>query len=787
MNIKFYVLNSDVLKFSGLLLFLLMVSKSIAELHPIQFIDVTEESKIHFNHYNGAQGQYHLPETIGSGGAFFDYDNDGDLDLYLVNGNDWPNSPVKKAHTSVLFENNNDGTFTDITVSAGMSNQGKYGQGVTCGDYDNDGYVDVYVTNFGANTLYRNNGNGTFSNIAKEANVDDMLWSTSATFLDYDRDGYLDLYVVNYIYYSLDALYEPCGANKIRTYCHPSLFEGAPDRLYRNNGDGKFTDVTKDVGINDIGGLFHGKGLGVVAADFNNDGASDIYVANDDTPNYFFYNNDDGTFSEIALISGCAYSFDGVAQASMGVDAADYNSDGLLDIFVTNLSYETNALYRNNGDGTFTDVIYEANLGTESYLYVGFGTGFFDYNNDGYLDIFIANGHVIDTVEETSDIVTYAQPNQLFQNNQDGTFSETSSISGGYFRQKSISRGAIFGDYDADGDLDIVVTQSHGKAKLLKNEGGNRQNWVQVQTIGTISNRDGIGTKVLVTTNQKSQVQEVRAGSSYLCSNDPCLSFGLGDSTMINLLEVRWPSGIVQFSENIPANQKIVLKEENVRELFRTVQTNDIRGLRLALNEVTNPNNTDQEGNTVLMIAAELGQVKLVKLLMKYGANINQQTHIGTTALLLASHEGHLDIVRTLIKDDAEINIRNVRGSTALMAATIKGHIHIVRLLLENGIDPNIKNMEGNTALIFAAHTIGHAGITELLIENGANVNVQNNQDETPLMYAAWNGKKDIVMLLLANDANVDKKNQNGDTALGLAKTKGHTHIIQILKNANSK
>ncbi|HIO77636.1 TPA: hypothetical protein EYG59_03520 [Candidatus Poribacteria bacterium] len=770
-----------------MLVFLLISPKGRADLAPIQFVDVTEKARIHFRHYNGAKGQYHLPETIGSGGAFFDYDNDGDPDLYLVNGNDWSDLPLTGVPTSVLFRNNGDGTFTDVTALSGIDNQGNYGHGVTCSDYDNDGDVDVYVTNFGANVLYRNNGNGTFKDITEEANVGDTLWSTSATFLDYDNDGYLDLYVVNYVHYSLDVPYLPCGANKIRTYCHPSLFEGAPDRLYRNNGNGIFTDVTEAAGIRDIGGPFHGKGLGVVAADFNDDRTPDIYVANDDTPNYFFYNNGDGTFSEIALLSGCAYSFNGIAQASMGVDAADYNGDGLLDIFVTNLSYETNALYRNNGDGTFTDIIYEANLGKESYLYVGFGTGFFDYDNDGYLDIFIANGHVIDTIEQTSDVVTYAQPNQLFHNNQDGTFSQTSFIAGTYFQRKNISRGAIFGDYDNDGDLDIVVTQSNGKTELLQNEGGNRQNWVRLQTVGTISNRDGIGTRVIMTADQKSQVQEVHAGSSYLCSNDSNLSFGLGDSTMIDLLEIRWPSGIVQFLENIPANQKIVIKEENGQKLLRIVRTNDIEAFRLALNQVTSLNTTDQEGKTALMIAAEAGYVQLVKLLMEHGANVNQQSHIGTTALLLASHEGHSNVVKTLIAHDAKVNAKNVRGNTALMAAIMKGHMHIVRLLLESGIDPNIKNMEGNTALIFAVHTMGHAGITKLLIESGADVSAENNENETSLMYASWNGKKDTVKLLLANGANVDKKNKNGDTALVLAETKGHTHIIRLLKNAGSK
>ena len=291
LTIQLHILNRVTLRFSGLIVSLLILPIVCADLSPIQFIDVTEQAKIRFRHYNGAKGQYHLPETIGSGSAFFDYDNDGDPDLYLVNGSDWPDSRSTRVPTSALFRNNGDGTFTDVTTLAGIDNQGSYGQGATCSDYDNDGNTDIYVTNFGANVLYHNNGDGTFKDITEEANVGDTLWSTSATFLDYNSDGYLDLYVANYVHYSLDVSYRSCGANKIRTYCHPSLFEGAPDRFYHNNGNGTFTDVTKSVGINDTGGLFHGKGLGVVAADFNNDRAIDIYVANDDTPNYFFYNN----------------------------------------------------------------------------------------------------------------------------------------------------------------------------------------------------------------------------------------------------------------------------------------------------------------------------------------------------------------------------------------------------------------------------------------------------------------------------------------------------------------
>ena len=443
-------------------LFLIFLSNLLQAESQVQFVDITASTGINFRHSNGAKNDYQLPETLGSGGAFFDYNNDGYLDLYLINSGDLGSQGISKnsdqsSNTSLLYHNNGDGTFKDITASTGIDNKNNYGQATA--DYDNDGDIDLYVTNFGHNNLYQSNGNGTFSEVSKKASVADPSWSTSATFFDYDRDGYLDLYVVNYVVYSLTASYRKCYDDDIRNYCHPKYFEGSPDQLYKNNGDGTFTNTTKAAGISDIGGPYQGKGLGVVAADFNNDRYSDLYVANDDTPNYLFLNGGDSTFMEIGIFTGCAYSSDGVAQAGMGVDTGDYNEDGLLDIFVTNFSYETNALYQNNGDGTFTDVIYKSRLGEESYLSLGFGTNFLDYNNDGYLDLFIANGHISSNIEQTIDVVTYAQPNQLFQNNRNGTFTEMSRESGPHFLEKAVSRGSILGDYDNDGDIDIVVTQ----------------------------------------------------------------------------------------------------------------------------------------------------------------------------------------------------------------------------------------------------------------------------------------------------------------------------------------
>lgn len=517
------------------------------------FVDVTDSVGIGFTHANGATGEFHLPETLGAGGAFLDYDNDGNLDLFLVNS----------AAPSALFRNNGDGTFTDVTASAKVNNQGSYGHGVACGDVDNDGYVDIYVTNFRANRLYHNNGDGTFTDITAQAGVGDTRWSSSATFFDYDSDGYLDLYVVNYVNYRLDGSAPICLENptftateKVRGYCHPKHFEGAPDRLYRNNGDGTFTDTTAVANIRDPGGMFLGKGLGVVAADFDADGNPDLYVANDDTPNYLFYNKGDGTFAEIAILTGCAYSADGIAQAGMGVDARDYNGDGSLDLFVTNFSYETNTLYRNNGDGTFTDVSYKARLGEESYLFLGFGTGFFDPDNNGTLDIFVANGHIFPTVEQTTDVLSYKQPNQLYWNQDDGTFVEMQ-----FEGQASVSRGTLFGDYDNDGDTDLLVTQLNGKVALLRNENRTANNYLRLKLIGTRSNRDGIGARVTLTLGAESQTREVRRGYSYLSSNDPRLLFGLGERTLVDKLQIRWQSGVVQTLGNLAVNQEFVVTE----------------------------------------------------------------------------------------------------------------------------------------------------------------------------------------------------------------------------------
>ena len=686
-----------------LIICLVCVISPLLRAAAIQFVDVTQKAGINFRHVNGAEGAYHLPETLGAGGAFFDTDNDGFLDIYLVNSGYWGKPSPAKETMSRLYRNNRDGTFTDITETAGVANLGNYGQGAASADYNNDGNIDLYVTNFGANVLYRNNGDGTFTDVTVSAGVGDPRWSSSACFFDYNSDGLLDLFVVNYLVYALNVTYPPCGENGTHTYCHPSLFEGAPDRLYRNNGNGTFTDVSQAAGVGGIGGMFHGKGLGVISADFNNDGAPDLYVANDDTRNDFFYNNGDGTFSEISLLAGCAYSFNGVAQAGMGVTVGDYNSDSWLDIFVTNLSYETNALYRNNGDGTFTDVIYEAHLGKESYLYVGFGTGFFDADSDGWLDLFIANGHIIDNIEDTHDILTYRQPDQLFRNNGDSTFQEVSERAGAYFQRAAVSRGTLFGDYDNDGDVDMLITQNRGPVTLLQNETETENNWVSIKTVGVISNQDGIGTRVTVTAGGHTQTQEVNPGSSYLSTHDTRCYFGLGANTTVDKLGLRWQSGVVQVFENLLSNQEHVISEFSDTpedRLFKAVWTGDTAALRGTGIDV---NLKDVVGRSPLRIAAEKADINVVTFLIENGADVNVTDANGNTPLIfIINKTGNQEITERLLEKGAAVNIQNRSGETALMYAAWRGHANIVRLLLENRADVTLKNRQGSTALTLA-------------------------------------------------------------------------------------
>jgi len=525
----------------------------------VQFVDATSKAGIRFKHIDGRSGQKYLLETLGSGAAFFDYDNDGDIDLYIVNAADLPGFTSKVPPTNVLYRNNGDGTFTDLTSQTGVGHPG-YGVGCAVADYDNDGYQDLYVTNYGPNVLYHNNGDGTFTDVTQKAGVGDPLWSTSCAFLDYDNDGDVDLYVVNYLEFSVETS-TWWEVNGVRTYCSPpdqfagSVFHGEPDTLYRNNGDGTFTEITKEAKISCIG-----VGLAVAVGDYNNDGYADIYVANDMEQHYLFKNNGDGTFTDVTLFTGTGYSEDGVPGSGMGAAFGDYDNDGDFDLVVSNAANMPTIFYHNDGNGFFTDVSFASGIGQKTLSYFKWTNEFIDYDNDGFQDLFIANGHLQDNIELFLDS-TYPQQNQLFHNRGDGTFSDVSSEAGPGMLLKKSSRGVAFGDYDNDGDTDIFISNSNQTVDLLRNDGGNQNNWLMIKTIGVKSNRDGIGTRIKVISGSLSQTKEVKSGSGYLSQSDLRVLFGLGTHTKADLVELRWPSGLVERIRDVKAGQIITVTE----------------------------------------------------------------------------------------------------------------------------------------------------------------------------------------------------------------------------------
>ena len=517
----------------------------------LQFVDPTADLGIHFIHQNGISSAKMLPETTGSGAAFFDYDGDGDLDLYLVNSGHMTEGRGDALNR--LYRN--DGTrFVEVTAAARIPGRA-YGMGVVAADYDNDGDPDLYLTNWGEDILYRNDGQY-FTDVTEEAGLGNPLWGSSAAFLDYDNDGDLDLCVVNYVEFSVE-IHPWCGRRDmdLRFYCDPLEYLPTRDFLYRNNGDGGFTEVGEAAGI-----VHRGNGLGVIAADFDNDGDQDLYIANDRTPNFFYENQGDGRFEEIGLVSGTAFSASGAYQAGMGVDAGDYDNDGDLDLFVTNYQLENNALYRNDGL-FFTEVSFQAGMGEISLSYLGFGTGFFDYDNDGWLDLFVANGHVHDNIEHYDELVTYAQQAQIFHNEGGGRYVERTGELGPGLSLDYVGRGSAFGDYDGDGDLDIALMSSGGAASILRNDGGNANNWLQVELEGGESNRDGIGARIFLRAGALQQLRQVRAGSGFLSTSQKAPLFGLGGNGKVERLEVHWPSGRVQVLEDVHANQVISLVE----------------------------------------------------------------------------------------------------------------------------------------------------------------------------------------------------------------------------------
>ncbi len=532
----------------------------------VQFTDIALSSGITFRHTNGNSGRYYFLETVASGGGFIDFDGDGDLDIYLLNGAAIPGFVPVQPVSSVLYRNDGNGSFADVTDQAGVGNVGGYGMGMAVADYDNDGDDDLFVTNYGANILYRNEGGGVFDNVTAQAGLSvprSPLFSTSSVFLDYDRDGHLDLYVCVYVEFNFDTN-RRCSRDGIQSYCGPDIYEGVADLLYHNNGDGTFSDVSAKAGIANP----KGKGLGVVGGDYDGDGWTDIFVANDLTPDFLYRNNGDGTFTDQALLAGVAYGEDGVARAGMGVDLGDYDRNGTPDIYVTNFSLEPNSLHRNNGNGTFTESTFGAGVGNPTLLFLGFGTAFKDFDHDGWLDLFAANGHVIDNISLFDSSITYAQTNQLFRNDGDGRFTDVSDRAGAPFQVERVHRGAAFGDVDNDGDIDILVTTVNDVPLLLRNNGtgGSGGNGgygsLLVSTEGVRSNRNGIGARVTVVTDAQRQRREIRSGYSYLAANDLRAHFGLGASTGVDSVIVDWPSGARDVVTGIEGGQWITIRED---------------------------------------------------------------------------------------------------------------------------------------------------------------------------------------------------------------------------------
>ncbi|MBT3266261.1 CRTAC1 family protein [Candidatus Poribacteria bacterium] len=532
------------------------VTKALAQ---VRYVDATADSGIRFRHTDGRSGRKYLPETLGSGAAFLDYDSDGDIDLYIVNAADLPGAHSPSPPTNALYRNDGSGHFDDVTAEAGVGHTG-YGVGCAVADYDNDGRPDIYVTNYGANVLYHNDGDGTFTDATAHAGVGDARWGTSCAFLDYDRDGFLDLYVVNYMEFSTDRD-ERWETKGVRTYASPvdqiagSVFVSEPDILYRNNGDGTFADVTAAAGIT-------GRGLGLALAvgDYDDDGDPDMHIANDMEPDFLYRNNGDGSFTNAAPFAGVAYDQDGMPGSGMGASFGDMDNDGRLDLVVSNAAAAPALVFRNEGLGMFADVSFPSGVGQVTLPRFQWSAEFLDYDNDGQSDIYIASGHLQDNIALFSD-ESYAQPDVLLRNRGDGRFADVSVETGVAALTVEVSRGVAAGDIDNDGDVDLFLTNSNRAARLLRNDGGAANQWLMCRTVGTVSNRDGIGARIRVVAGGLSQVKEVRSGSGYLSQGDLRVLFGLGRHATAELVEVRWPTGLVDRWRDVPAPQIMTLTE----------------------------------------------------------------------------------------------------------------------------------------------------------------------------------------------------------------------------------
>ena len=535
----------------------------------VSFVDVAVQSGLNAKTiFGGEHKNEYLLETTGCGAAFYDYDNDGWLDIFLVNGWRLEGFPAGQEPHCHLFKNNRDGTFTDVTAKAGLAHTG-WGQGVCIGDYDNDGYEDLFLTYYGKNVLFHNNGDGTFTDVSEKAGVagEKTRWGTGCAFVDYDRDGHLDLFVANYIDLDLATApvpeSGPCLYKGVMVACGPPGLTGGKNILYHNNGDGTFTDISEKSGVTRANGTY---GLGVLVADFDNDGWPDIYVADDSTPSALYQNKKNGTFQDVGIDAGCALSADGKPQAGMGVSAADYDCDGYLDIVKTNFAGDTPSLYHNLGGGQFEDATFAGGLGLHTQ-FLGWGCGFFDFNNDGWADILICNGHVYPEVEQLKTEAGYAQRKLLYLNQHNGHFEDVSFKAGPGISTAKAARGCAFGDFDNDGDIDVVVNAINDFPQLLRCDSGLKHNWIKVRTIGTKSNRSGIGARIRCVVQMPgepkphAQIDEVRSGGGYISQSDLRIHFGIGTAEKVDLLEVRWPSGQVDTLKDLKPNQLIFVKE----------------------------------------------------------------------------------------------------------------------------------------------------------------------------------------------------------------------------------
>jgi hypothetical protein len=541
-------------------------SSAAANPFDVHFRDLTKNAGIHFHHERAASDEKLYLETMGAGAGWIDYNQDGFLDIILVNSGWTPFFHSQKPPQPALYRNNGDGTFTDVTEQAGIHTDGTFFFGVAVADFDNDGFPDIYLTGYRHSVLYHNNGDGTFSDVTARAGVgDDGDWATAAGWFDYDRDGHLDLLVANYVQYDVDHPVS-CGEKKpgYRAYCHPDSFSGTSPRLYHNNGDGTFTDATRKAGLENK----DGKSLAVVLADLDGDGWPDIFIANDTQRNFAYLNNGDGTFRDVSYTSGAGFSEDGRPEAGMSADAADVRNAGLYDLYVSHLDFELNRYYRGNPGGTFVDATIPSGLGRTNYLNSSFGARFFDFDNDGWRDLLVINGHILDNIALYHPSVTYAEEKRLYRNVGGGKFVDATRTQDEAFRAPRVGRGLAVGDCDNDGWLDFVVNNNGEDAQLFRNDGGSRpaakrNHWFAVHLIGTKSNRDAIGASLKLTSGNFVGYDQAKGGMSYCSAQDPRIHFGLGARSKIDALEIEWPSGAHQVIRDLPADQIATIEESN--------------------------------------------------------------------------------------------------------------------------------------------------------------------------------------------------------------------------------